>query len=124
MKRYAYLILELVWFLPVIIAQWVFAPQIISLRWKAIPMIAIPMSIYLAIIDKVALREGIWAISKKSSTGMKIAGVPIEEVIFFLLTSWVSAQGVILLSNERSPTASRQVKMRHQTRLVPSRIRH
>ena len=92
-------------------------------RWKAIPLVAIPMAIYLSAKDKVALKDGTWVISKDSSTGLRINEVPIEEVIFFFLTSWVSAQGVILLSDERSPAVFRQFKKRLQTRLFPSRNR-
>jgi hypothetical protein len=64
----------------------------------------IPVAAYLTTKDKVALDDGIWTIAEDSSTGAKIGGVPIEEAIFFLLTSWVSAQGIILLSDERSPS--------------------
>jgi lycopene beta-cyclase len=123
MKRYKYLFLELAWFLPVIIAQWVFAPHILRSRWKAIPLVAIPMAIYLSIKDKVALREGTWEIAEDSSTGVKLGDVPIEEIIFFLIASWVSAQGIILLSDERSPRQFRHLKKQLQTRLSPSRNR-
>ena len=60
------------------------------------------MAAYLTARDKVALDEGTWTIDESTSTGWKIGGVPIEEALFFLLTSWVSAQGVILLADERS----------------------
>ena len=73
MKRYKYLFLELSWFLPVIIAQWIFAPRILRSKWKAIPLVALPMAIYLSAKDKVALREGTWSISEDSSTGLKIS---------------------------------------------------
>ena len=68
--------------------------------------------------DKVALDAGTWTISEESSTGAKIGGVPIEEAIFFLLTTWVSAQGVILLSDERSPTVMKALARKARTRLL------
>jgi lycopene cyclase domain-containing protein len=118
MKRYKYLFLETVWFLPVIVGQWLFAPHILRSRWKAIPLVALPIAAYLTARDKVALDAGTWTISEESSTGAKIGSVPIEEAIFFLLTSWVSAQGAILLSDERSPTVARALMRKAKTRLL------
>ena len=112
MKHLKYLFLETVWFLPVIIGQWLIAPRILRSRWKAVPLVAIPMAVYLTARDKVALDGGTWAIDEKTSTGLKIGGVPIEEAIFFLLTSWVSAQGVILFVDERSYVMARDLKRR------------
>jgi lycopene beta-cyclase len=114
MKRYQYLLLELAWFLPVIIGQWLFAPKILRSKWKAIPLVVLPIAAYLSASDKVALKEGTWSISEDSSTGLKLGGVPIEEVVFFLITSWVSAQGVILLSDEHSPAELARLKTRLQ----------
>ncbi|HEY3341111.1 MAG TPA: lycopene cyclase domain-containing protein [Anaerolineae bacterium] len=102
MKRLKYLFLETVWFLPVILGQWLIGPGIVRSRWKAVPLVALPIAAYLTATDKVALRDGTWMINEETSTGLKIGGVPIEEAFFFLLTSWVSAQGVILLIDERS----------------------
>lgn len=123
MMKYKYLFLELVWFVPVIIAQWIFAPHILRSRWKAIPLVAIPMAIYLSAKDRIALKDGTWVINEDTSTGVMINDVPIEEVIFFFLTSWVSAQGIILLSDERSPAELEKLKKLLQKRLSPSRSR-
>lgn len=123
MMKYKYLFLELAWFVPVIIAQWIFAPHILRSRWKAIPLVAIPMAIYLSAKDRIALKDGTWVINEDTSTGVMINDVPIEEVIFFFLTSWVSAQGIILLSDERSPAELDKLKKLLQKRLSPSRGR-
>jgi lycopene cyclase domain-containing protein len=111
-KPFKYLLLETGWFLPVIIGQWLFAPRILRSRWKAIPLTALPIAAYLTATDRVALREGTWSISEDSTTGLKVAGVPIEEAVFFLLTSWVSAQGIVLLTDERSPAEFNKLKTR------------
>ena len=116
MKRLKYLFLELGWFLPVIVGQWLFASHILRSNWKVIPLIALPAALYLTLRDRAALRDGTWTISEESSTGVNIAGVPIKEAIFFLLTSWVSAQGVILLSDERAPGELAGLKTRLQSR--------
>ena len=71
MKRFKYLFLEMVWFLPVIIAQWLLAPQTLRAQWKAIPLVALPVAAYLTVKDKVALKDGTWTISTESTTGLK-----------------------------------------------------
>ena len=123
MKKFKYLFLELGWFLPVIIGQWIFAPHILSSKWKAIPLVALPMAIYLSIKDRVALKGGTWSINEDTSTGVKIGAVPIEEIIFFMITSWVSAQGIILLTDERSPGEIKKLKTLLLSLLRPSRTR-
>ena len=123
MKKFKYLFLELGWFLPVIIGQWIFAPHILRSKWKVIPLAALPVAVYLSVKDRVALDEGTWSISDENSTGLKIGGVPIEEIIFFIITSWVSAQGIILLTDERSPGEIKKLKTQLLSRFRPSRTR-
>ena len=49
--------------------------------------------------------------------------VPIEEIILFIITSWVSAQGIILLTDERSPGEIKKLKTLLLSLLRPSRTR-
>ena len=124
MKRFKYLFLELAWFLPVIVGQWLIAPRIMRSRWKAVPLVALPLAAYLTSKDKAALEGGTWTINEETSTGAKIGGVPIEEGIFFLLTSWVSAQGMILLVDERSHKVLDRIKTRLRLRRGQKNMRH
>jgi lycopene cyclase domain-containing protein len=116
MKRLKYLFLELAWFLPVIIGQWLIGPGIVRSRWKAVPLVALPLAAYLTAKDRLALAHGTWSINPETSSGLKVAGVPLEEALFFLLTSWVSAQGTILLVDERSHAAAARIRRRPQLR--------
>ena len=124
MKRLKYLFLETAWFLPVIIGQWLIGPGIVRSRWKAVPLVALPIAAYLTVKDKVALDDGTWTINEETSTGLKIGGVPIEEALFFLLTSWVSAQGVILLVDERSHQTLARIRTRLRLRRGQKDMRH
>ena len=124
MKRLKYLFLETAWFLPVIIGQWLIGPGIVRSRWKAVPLVALPIAAYLTVKDKVALDDGTWTINGETSTGLKIGGVPIEEALFFLLTSWVSAQGVILLVDERSHQTLARIRTRLRLRRGQKDMRH
>jgi lycopene cyclase domain-containing protein len=124
MKHLKYLFLETAWFLPVIIGQWLIGPGIVRSRWKAVPLVALPIAAYLTVKDKVALDDGTWTINEETSTGLKIGGVPIEEALFFLLTSWVSAQGVILLVDERSHQTLARIRTRLRLRRSQKDMRH
>jgi lycopene cyclase domain-containing protein len=124
MKHLKYLFLEIIWFLPVIIGQWLIGPGIVRSRWKAVPLVALPIAAYLTMKDKVALDDGTWTINEETSTGLKIGGVPIEEALFFLLTSWVSAQGVILLVDERSHQTLARIRTRLRLRRNQKDTRH
>ncbi len=56
-------------------------------------------SLYLWTIDRVALGFGIWHIDERFSLGM-IAGLPIEEAVFFSITTWLCIQGLAMLLPE------------------------
>jgi hypothetical protein len=45
---------------------------------------------------RVAIELGIWVISKSYTTGYAVAGLPIEEALFFLVTNVFAVQGVVL----------------------------
>ena len=64
-------------------------------------------TLYLWIADAVAIRLGIWHISEAHSTGVKIAGLPVEEAIFFLVTNLLVVQGLIALLYPPGEAAAR-----------------
>ncbi len=104
-----YLGLELVWALPPILLQLAFGADILW-RYRAIVMwgIAVP-ALYLSAGDTFAIGAGVWTIDPMQSTNVVIAGLPIEEFIFFLLTSTLVVFGTVLVlaaeSHERAPQA-------------------
>ncbi len=104
-----YLGLELVWALPPILLQLAFGADILW-RYRSIVLwgIAIP-TLYLSIGDIFAIGAGVWTIDPAQSTNIVIAGLPIEEFVFFLLTNTLVVFGTILVlaaeSHERAPQA-------------------
>ena len=102
-----YLGLELVWALPPIILQLAFGADILwRYRWILLWGIAVP-TVYLSAGDLVAIGSGTWVIDPLQSTGILIAGLPIEEFIFFFLTNTLVVLGTLLVlaveSHERAP---------------------
>lgn len=91
-----YLGLILAWAAPVVAAMWLaVGPDIWRVRRAALPAMLLP-TIYLWIADRIALGLGIWAISDRYTLGFAPLGLPVEEAVFFLVTTVVSVCGVLL----------------------------
>lgn len=92
-----YLGLILVWSGPVLAAQWAYAG---GWFWRLRRLwgrsVLLP-TLYLWGADWVALRFGIWSISDRYTTGLHLAGLPLEEAVFFLVTNLLVVQGLIML---------------------------
>lgn len=86
----------LAWAGPVISLQWIFGGEkLLEQKKTLIKSILIPAS-YLWIIDKIAITKGLWILPLETRTSLEIFGLPIEEMIFFLMTNIMVIQGVIL----------------------------
>ena len=92
-----YLGLILAWAGPVLAILWAYAGAEIWARRRVFLAALVPTTLYLWIVDAVAIRLGIWHISEELSTGVKVLGLPIEEAIFFLVTNLLVVQGLIAL---------------------------
>jgi lycopene cyclase domain-containing protein len=86
----------LVWSAPVLGLQWAVGwPYLWARRWLVGAGIAVP-TLYLSVIDRVAIESGAWTLSSELTTGVAVGGLPIEEGLFFLLTSTFIVQGLVL----------------------------
>ena len=91
-----YLGLILVWSGPVLALQWAYAaPRYLQLLRPLLWAVATP-TLYLWIADRIAIASGIWRISERFTTGLQLAGLPMEEAVFFLMTNLLVVQGVVL----------------------------
>lgn len=97
-----YLALILIWALPPLALQLAYgAPSLWRLRWTALWSI-VPATLYLAAADSLAISAGIWTINPASSIGWLLLGVlPLEELLFFLLTNALIAFSVLLIAGPR-----------------------
>ncbi|WP_340097826.1 lycopene cyclase domain-containing protein [Salinibaculum salinum] len=86
-----------VWAGPVLALQWgVGWRYLLAVRRRLAVMVAVPV-VYLSSIDRVAIEWGLWTISPTYSTGLTVGGLPLEEGVFFLVTSLFVAQALVLL---------------------------
>ena len=96
-ERLTYLALILVWAAPVLALLWAYAgAEVWRVRRAYLAGLAVP-TLYLWVADAVAIRLGIWSIAPASSTGLAVAGLPVEEAIFFLVTNLLVILGLVAL---------------------------
>ncbi|UIP00127.1 lycopene cyclase domain-containing protein [Halobaculum sp. CBA1158] len=97
-ERYTYLGALLAWVAPVAALQWGVGGAVLA-RPRATPRwllaVAVP-SLYLAAVDRVAIGDGVWTIAPETATGVAVAGLPVEEALFFASASLLVVQGLVL----------------------------
>lgn len=92
-----YMGLILAWAAPVLALLWAFAgAEIWRRRRLFLGSLAAP-TVYLWIVDAIAIHRGIWHIAEATSTGLLVFGLPIEEAVFFLMTNLLVVQGLVAL---------------------------
>jgi putative membrane protein len=101
-----YLALILVWALPPILLQLAFGADILVSHWRILTLAVLPPTLYLWLVDFLAIRWSTWTIDPVQTTGIKLGPLPAEEMLFFLITNILVVFGVTLfLSPYSSPRA-------------------
>ncbi|WP_439027935.1 lycopene cyclase domain-containing protein [Haloarchaeobius sp. DT45] len=86
----------LAWACPVLALQWAVGGHYLwAVRRSLAPVVALPVA-YLWAVDWYAIRLGIWTISDEHTTGTGLFGLPVEEMVFFLVTTLLVVQGIVL----------------------------
>ncbi len=92
-----YLVLIFVWALPAIGIQLAVGADILWHYRRLVAAVLIPLTLYLCCADTIAIHSGTWTINPELTTGILLGGIlPIEEAIFFLLTSTLLVFGLVL----------------------------
>jgi lycopene beta-cyclase len=92
-----YLALELAWALPPIMLQLYFGADLLLRQWRLLALTIVPMTFYLSAADSIAITAGTWTIDPAQSLAVQLGGVlPVEELIFFLLTTVLVSFGLTL----------------------------
>ncbi len=91
-----YLGLILAWASPVLLLMWLYgAAQFAALIRPLVVTLSIA-TLYLWIIDRIAIALSIWSIADRYSFDFYPLGLPVEEAVFFLVTNLLVVQGVVL----------------------------
>lgn len=84
------------WAGPVLALQWGFGSTYLwAIRRSLLVAIAVP-TLYLWLVDRIAIELGVWVISDTYTTGHALFGLPIEEALFFLVTNLFIVQGITM----------------------------
>lgn len=106
MGQLTYIVFELAWGLPVLALQWAVGHAYLRRAHRTLALAVLVPTLYLSLADGVAISQGIWTLHSDRILGIRAGAVPVEEVVFFLLTNAMVAQSVILvhawLSNRRA----------------------
>lgn len=93
-----YLSITLAWALPPILLQLAVGADILWRYRKLVFWSVVPMTLYLAFADSLAIGDGTWTIAPDQSLNLYLGGVlPVEEFIFFFLTNVLLVFGMTLL---------------------------
>lgn len=99
-----YLGLELTWALTPIFLQMAFGGDILWRHRRLVLSALIPVWLYLCAADFAAIGLGTWIIAPEKSTGIGVGHLPLEEVVFFLLTNMLVVFGTVLVLARESQT--------------------
>ncbi|AEH37862.1 lycopene cyclase domain-containing protein [Halopiger xanaduensis] len=86
----------LLWAGPILALQWAVGATYLWANRRLVALaIGLP-TLYLWLADRIALERGLWHISETHTTGYALAGLPLEEALFFLVTNAFVVQGIVL----------------------------
>lgn len=110
-QPFTYLGLILVWALPPLILQMAFGADILWRFRRLIGLALGSVSVYLGLMDSLAIRAGTWTIDPAQSLNIFLGGaLPVEEFIFFLMTNILITCGITLLLSLESRQRWKELK--------------
>jgi lycopene cyclase domain-containing protein len=94
--HWTYFGLIFAWGSPVLCFHWIYGGDYLWRMRKVFFASLVSATVYLWVVDRIALEWKIWSISPVLSTGWNLLGLPMEEAVFFLLTNMFVLQGLLL----------------------------
>jgi len=102
----AYLVAIGMWGWPPLLVQTLFGADILYASRRALLLRWVPPALFLSAADRLAIHAGIWFLNPAFTTGWTVLGLPMEEGLFFFLTSLLVAGGWTLWMH---PAAERRL---------------
>ncbi|MBV9127008.1 MAG: lycopene cyclase domain-containing protein [Verrucomicrobia bacterium] len=97
MSRWHYFLHLVLWAVPLIVLQWIPGWRVLRRHWRAVVVPALGGVFFFSCCDAFAVRAGLWFFDPKQILGWHLGPLPVEEVLFFFLTSWLVAQSLVLM---------------------------
>lgn len=107
LETLTYLTLILSWALIPVLIQVAVGGDVLFTNWRRLAVGLLPPTLYLWLADAIAIRSGTWTISPQQTTGIMLANLPMEEMVFFFMTNLLIVNGMILIF---SPVVRERVK--------------
>ncbi|OQO00676.1 hypothetical protein B0A48_13166 [Cryoendolithus antarcticus] len=101
-KERTYLGLILAWACPFLFLLWSLAYQLlVNLPWTTTWLPIVVPTLYLWVVDSLALKRGTWVINSGTKTGIHVPGfgLELEEAVFFALTNCLIVFGLVAFDN-------------------------
>jgi putative membrane protein len=116
----SYLGLILAWLLPPFMLQLGYGADILWTHRRLVLTTILSATLYLGLADLLAIGVGIWTIDPAQSLQIYLASIlPLEELIFFLITNILIVCGVVLMLARRSRERLNPGLRRYLARLAP-----
>ena len=80
-----------------IAGQWAIGWRVFSRNLRAVLLPALIGTVFFAATDTLAVHDRLWFFDERQILGWRIGVLPVEEVLFFLLTSLLVTQSFVLL---------------------------
>ncbi|MEO7000520.1 MAG: lycopene cyclase domain-containing protein [Ktedonobacterales bacterium] len=97
MSHWPYLPFLVLWALPVLAVQWIFGGRYLWRERRIWPWVALGLCVWFTLADAIAINAGIWSFDRAALVGLYLGPVPLEEVLFYLLTALMVTQGFVTL---------------------------
>ncbi len=111
-----YLAITLSWALLPVLLQLGFGGDILWQHRTLLFWSLLPPTVYLCLVDALAISAGTWTIAPDQSTNILVGTLPLEEAVFFFVTNLLIVLGTILVlakeSQARAPSGILEVMRR------------
>lgn len=94
--RAPYLTAIVGWFGPVAALQVAVGWPWLAARWRLVTAAILAPTFYLGLVDAIAIDRQYWQINPDATVGVEVAGLPLEEALFFLVTNAIVVGGALL----------------------------
>jgi lycopene beta-cyclase len=113
-KPATYLALILAWALLPIVVQLAYGADMLWRRRRLVGLALLSSTLYLGLADSLAIGSGTWTIDPRQSLNITFGSLPLEELVFFLVTDTLVIFGMTLLMATETRQRARTIFNRFQ----------